>query len=117
LTIVIVGGGPTGVELAGVMAAIARKAIRRDFRRIDTAQARIILLEGGPRLLPAFRERLSRQALRDLEKLGVDVRVNAMVTRIEPNAVWLGDERIATRTIFWAAGNRAAGISSLLGAP
>lgn len=117
LTIVIVGGGPTGVELAGVMAAIARKAIRRDFRRIDTAQARIILLEGGPRLLPAFRERLSRQALRDLQKLGVDVRVNAMVTRIEPNAVWLGDERIATRTIFWAAGNRAAGISSLLGAP
>lgn len=115
LTIVIVGGGPTGVELAGVMAAIARKAIRRDFRRIDTAQARIILLEGGPRLLPAFRERLSAQALRDLQKLGVDVRLNAMVTRIESNAVWIGDERIATRTIFWAAGNRAAGISSSLG--
>ena len=117
LTIVIVGGGPTGVELAGIMASIARHAIQKDFRRVDTAKARIILLEGGPRLIPAFREKLSERAARDLRKLGVDVRLNAIVTKIEPSAVWIGEERIATRTIFWAAGNRASPLSETLDAP
>jgi NADH dehydrogenase len=117
LTIVIVGGGPTGVELAGIMASIVRRAIRRDFRRIDTAKARIILLEGGPRLIPAFQERLSQQAARDLQKLGVEVRLNSAVTGIESDAVFVGSERIPTHTIFWAAGNRASSLSRSLDAP
>ncbi|MGH9658651.1 MAG: NAD(P)/FAD-dependent oxidoreductase, partial [Bryobacteraceae bacterium] len=111
LTIVIVGGGPTGVELAGIMVSIARKALRKDFRRIDPATARIILLEAGPRLVPAFKQHLSERALRDLRTLGVDVRLNTPVTEITEGAVHLGDERIASRTVFWAAGNRGSSLS------
>ena len=117
LTFVIIGGGPTGVELAGIMIEIARQALREDFRRIDTARTRIVLLEGGPRILPAFPESLSRQARRDLEKFGVQVRTGEMVTRIEPDAVWVGEERIASRTVFWAAGNAASPLAKSLGAP
>jgi len=111
LTIVIVGGGPTGVELAGIMVSIARKALRKDFRRIDPATARIILLEAGPRLVPAFKPHLSEQALRDLRSLGVDVRLNTPVTDITSGAVYAGEERIASRTVFWAAGNRGSSLS------
>jgi NADH:ubiquinone reductase (H+-translocating) len=111
LTIVIVGGGPTGVELAGIMVSIARKALTRDFRRIDPATARIILLEAGPRLVPAFKEHLSAQALEDLRVLGVDVRLNTPVTGIRDGVVQLGDEEIASRTVFWAAGNRGSSLS------
>jgi NADH dehydrogenase len=111
LTIVIVGGGPTGVELAGIMVLIARKALRRDFRRIDPTRARIILVEGGPRLVPAFKERLSARALRDLTALGVEVRLNTSVTKITDRAVHLGEEQIATRTVFWAAGNLGSPLS------
>ena len=117
LTIVIVGGGPTGVELAGILPAITRRALRRDFRRIDTARTRVILLEGGPRVLPAFPEKLSRVALRDLEELGVEVRTNALVTRVEPDAVYVGDERIPTRTALWGAGNAASPLARSLGVP
>jgi NADH dehydrogenase len=117
MTIVIVGGGPTGVELAGIMVSVARRALRSDFRRVDTATTRVILLEGGPRLVPTFHERLSRQALRDLTALGVEVRLNAQVTGIEPDCVCVGEERIRTRTVFWAAGNRATPLSADLGAP
>ena len=112
LTIVIVGGGPTGVELAGIMVSIARKALRGDFRRIDPARARIVLLEGGPRLVPGFREHLSEHALRDLRALGVEVRLNSAVTQVTEDAVFLGEERISTRTVFWAAGNRGSSLSS-----
>jgi NADH dehydrogenase len=114
LTFVLVGGGPTGVELAGVMQEIAR-GMRRDFRRIDTRQTRVLLLEGGPRVLPSFPESLSRRAYKDLIDLGVEVRVNALVTRVAPDAVWVSDERITTRTIFWAAGNEASPIGRSLG--
>jgi NADH dehydrogenase len=117
MTIVIVGGGPTGVELAGIMVSVARRALRTDFRRVNTMTTRVILLEGGPRLVPTFRERLSRQALRDLTALGVEVRLNAQVTGIEPDCVCIGEERIHTRTVFWAAGNRASPLSADLGAP
>lgn len=114
-TFVLVGGGPTGVELAGVMPSIAHDAMRRDFRRIDTQNTRVVLLEGGPRVLPSFPESLSTRAHKDLEDLGVEVRTNALVTRVEPDAVWVGDERIATRTVFWAAGNAASPIGKSLG--
>ena len=112
LTIVIVGGGPTGVELAGIMISIARKALRRDFRRIDPASARIIVLEGGPRLIPGFKEHLSARALRDLRALGVEVRLNAIVTEVGDGFVRVGDETIFTRTVFWAAGNRGSPLST-----
>lgn len=117
LTFVIVGGGPTGVELAGILPDVTRYGLRSDFRRIDTRKTRVLLLEGGPRVLPTFPEELSRRALRDLQELGVEVRTNALVTRIERTAVWVGDERIPTRTVFWAAGNAASPIGRSLGAP
>lgn len=117
LTFVIVGGGPTGVELAGILPEVARHGIARDFRRIDTRRTRVILLEGGPRVLPSFVERLSERARLDLTELGVEVRTGALVTRIEADAVYVGDERIACRTVFWAAGNAASPLAKSLGAP
>ncbi len=115
LTFVIIGGGPTGVELAGMLPTIARHTLRGDFRRIDTASARVILLEGGPRILPTFPEDLAAHAERDLRELGVDVRTRSMVTSVEPNAVCVGDERIVARTVLWAAGNTASPLGRLLG--
>lgn len=115
LTFVIIGGGPTGVELAGMLPTIARHTLRGDFRRIDTASARVILLEGGPRILPTFPEDLAAHADRDLRELGVDVRTRAMVTSVEPNAVCVGEERIVARTVLWAAGNVASPLGRLLG--
>ncbi|MEJ7813329.1 MAG: NAD(P)/FAD-dependent oxidoreductase [Gemmatimonadaceae bacterium] len=116
-TFVIVGGGPTGVELAGMFPDVARRALRRDFRRIDTAHTRVILVEGGPRLLPAFPEDLAGRAARDLVELGVEVRTNSVVTRIEPDAVYVGDERIPAHSVFWAAGNAASPLAQSLRAP
>ena len=116
LTFVIIGGGPTGVELAGMLPTIARHTLRGDFRRIDTASARIILLEGGPRLLPTFPEDLAAHAERDLQELGVEVRTKTLVTSVEPEAVCIGDERIVARTVLWAAGNAASPLGRLLGA-
>ena len=115
LTFVIIGGGPTGVELAGMLPTIARHTLRGDFRRIDTASARVILLEGGPRILPTFPEDLAAHAERDLRELGVDVRTRSVVTSVEPNAVCVGDQRIVARTVFWAAGNTASPLGRLLG--
>ncbi|HEX7051105.1 MAG TPA: NAD(P)/FAD-dependent oxidoreductase [Longimicrobiales bacterium] len=117
LTFAIVGGGPTGVELAGAMAEIARQVMPNDFRWIDTTTTRIVLLEGGPRLLPAYPPELSTAARRQLERLGVEVRTDAHVTRIEPDAVCIGDERLDAGNIFWAAGVAASAIGRDLGAP
>src|SRR5690606_28589060 len=117
LTFVIVGAGPTGVELAGAMAESARRVMPRDFRFIDTKSARVVLLEGGPRVLPSYPPDLSESARRQLEALGVEVRTNALVTRIEQDAVWVGDERIEAGNVFWAAGVAASSIARSLGAP
>lgn len=108
LTFVIVGGGPTGVELAGILPPIVKKGFRRDFKRVDVSRLKVMLLEGGPRLVPAFPESLSVRACRDLEDLGVVCRTNAMVTRVTGEGVFVGDEFIASRTVFWAAGNTAS---------
>ena len=117
LTFVIVGGGPTGVELAGMLPMISRHSLPKEFRNIDTRTARIILVEGGPRVLPTFPENLAARARRDLEDLGVEVRTDSLVTRVEPGAVQVGDERIETCTVLWAAGNAASGLGKFLGAP
>jgi NADH dehydrogenase len=117
MTFVVVGGGPTGVELAGAFPAIAQRALRDDFRKIDTAQTRVILLEGGDRILPGFPPELSARAAKDLVGLGVEVRTNSIVTRIEENAVFVGEERIEACTTFWAAGNAASPLGKMLGGP
>lgn len=117
LTFVIVGGGPTGVELAGMLPTIARFALPQDFRHIDTASARIILVEGGPRLLPAFPDDLSARAKADLTDLGVEVLTDTRVVDVGPDFVDIGGRRIVAGTIFWAAGNAAAPIGASLGAP
>ncbi|WP_343895287.1 NAD(P)/FAD-dependent oxidoreductase [Craurococcus roseus] len=104
LTFVVVGGGPTGVELAGAMVELARHAMPREFRRIDPAMARIVLVEAGPRVLPTFPEDLSAVALRSLERMGVQVRTGTRVTHCGPDGVECGDERIGASTIVWAAG-------------
>lgn len=108
LTFVVIGGGPTGVELAGILPTIARKGFSRDFRRIEPSRVRILLLEGGSRLLASFPAPLSARAFDDLRSLGVECHTNAKVTQITPEAVYVGDERIETRTVFWAAGNAAS---------
>lgn len=115
LTFVIVGGGPTGVELAGVLPTLARKGFRRDFRRLDPDRVRVLLVEGGSRLLATFPEALSARALRDLRELGVECRLGASVTQVTPDAVYIGDEWIATRTVLWAAGNAASPLVTAAG--
>ncbi len=110
LTFVIVGGGPTGVELAGAIGEICRFTLARDFRSIDTKSARVILLEAGPRVLPAFSEASSDRAVRDLNMLGVEVRTNSAVTSIDADGVQLGLERVSAATVLWAAGVRASSL-------
>lgn len=115
LTFVVVGGGPTGVELAGAIADISRKVLVRDFRRINPASARVILVEAGKRVLASFDEELSARAGHDLERLGVELRTGVRVTEIDANGVSIGAERIEARSVFWAAGVQAASISRQLG--
>lgn len=116
LTFVVVGGGPTGVELAGAMAEIARTSIPRDFRSIDTRTARVILIEAQGRVLSSFPEDLSRRAQRDLENLGVQVWLNTRVTSIDERGVTIGAERLEARNVFWAAGVRASPLGGMLAA-
>jgi NADH dehydrogenase len=115
MTFVIVGGGPTGVEMAGALAELARETMRRDFRRIDPASARILLLEGGDRLLATYPERLSRSAQRTLERLGVEVRLGQRLTDAGDGFVRIGTEEIATATVLWAAGIEGEPIGQTLG--
>jgi NADH dehydrogenase len=115
LTFVIIGGGPTGVEMAGALGEIARQALRSEFDAVDPAIARIILIEAGLSILPTFPEDLRASAKRALLKLGIDVRVGKAVTDVESGAVWIGDERIDAHTILWAAGVAAAPLARDLG--
>ncbi|EDY18484.1 FAD-dependent pyridine nucleotide-disulphide oxidoreductase [Chthoniobacter flavus Ellin428] len=117
LTFGIVGGGPTGVELAGAIKEIAGQAIPKDFRHIDTSTTRVILFQGGDRILPSFPTKLSEKAQQHLEDLGVEVRLNARVTNVTNHGVHIGDEFIPIRTVFWAAGVKANPIGATLGVP
>jgi NADH dehydrogenase len=117
LNFVVVGGGPTGVELAGTLAEISRHALAHEFRSIDPARTHILLLEGGPRVLPAYAEDLSRSAREQLNHLGVEVRTSAVVTQIEPGAVYTGETRLPATVILWAAGVAASPLGKNLGAP
>ncbi len=108
LTFVIVGGGPTGVELAGAIGEMSRFTLAKDFRNINAAAARVILIETGPRILPMFAESLASHAARDLEQLGVQVWTNSMVTKIDAEGVEVGSERILSATVLWAAGVQAS---------
>ena len=115
MTLVVVGGGPTGVEMAGAIADIARHALSRDFRNIDPTMARILLVEAGPRILPTFPEDLSRYAQAALTRMGVEVRTGAAVTGIDDRGVTLGDERIFAGAVIWAAGVQASPAARWLG--
>ena len=116
LTFAIVGGGPTGVELAGTLRDVARMTLARDFRHIDPASARVVLIEGSPHVLPSYVESLSESGRRQLEALGVEVRTGAMVTAIDAEGLSIGDERIRARTVLWAAGVAASPLGRALGA-
>ena len=117
LTFVIVGGGPTGVELAGTLAEIARHTLRREFRNIDPRDARVLLVEAGPRILSTFPESLSQRASEQLERLGVQVMRGAPVTHIDGSGATIGERRIAARTVLWAAGVAASPLAASLGVP
>lgn len=117
LTFVIIGGGPTGVELAGMLPMIARHSLPGDFRRIAPESARVILLEGGDRILPSYPAELSEHARLDLISLGVDVRLGALVTNVERGQVRVGEEVLRAHTVIWAAGNAASPLGASLGVP
>ena len=117
LTFVIVGGGPTGVELAGSLAEMSRHTLTGEFRHIDPASAHIVLIEGLDRVLPTFPEKLSARARRDLERLGVEVRTGTLVRGIDDRGVSMDGDHIAARTALWAAGVRASALGEVLGAP
>ena len=117
LNFVVVGGGPTGVELAGTLAEVSRQVLADEFRSIDPKRTRIVLLEGGPRVLPAYPEDLSRSAEEQLRHLGVEVQTSALVTQVEPGSVHIGQSKLPATVILWAAGVAASPLGKKLGAP
>lgn len=117
LNFVVIGAGPTGVELAGTLIEIARHTLKHEFRRIDTSKARVMLVEAGPRVLATFPETLSAKARAQLERLGVEVLTGGAVTSVDANGIAIGDRRIAARTVLWAAGVAASKLGATLGAP
>jgi NADH dehydrogenase len=117
LTFVVVGAGPTGVELAGALSEIGRLTVAKDFRAFDPRRLRVVLVEGTDRVLPPYSPKLSANAQRQLERLGVEVRTGAKVTKIDQQGVWLGDEFLAARTVLWAAGVAASPLGKQLGVP
>lgn len=108
------GAGPTGVELADAIAELADKTLVRDFRRINSSEMRVTLVEAGLRILAAFPERLASEAMTRLERLGVEVRANTKVSGISSDAVLLGEERVAAKTVLWAAGVAASSVAKWL---
>ena len=114
LNFVIIGGGPTGVELAGAISEIARYVLRKNFRMIHPEETKIILIEGSPRVLSQFSPELSHKAAKDLESLGVTIMTNTRVDKIDNNGVYIGDQLIPTKEVFWAAGNAASPLLSTL---
>jgi NADH dehydrogenase len=117
LTFVLVGGGPTGVELAGTLAEIARQTLRDEFRSIDTREARIVLIEAGPTILPAFPEKLRNAARASLQRLDIEVRERTAVTDVHEHGVMLGSEPLVAGTVLWAAGVAASPLVATLGTP
>lgn len=117
LTFIVIGGGPTGVELAGAIGEMSRFTLDRDFRSIDPRQTRVILVEAGPRILTSFDDKLAAHAMRDLETLGVQVWTGARVTDVTAEGVVVGNEKIAAATVLWAAGVRAADLGRTLSTP
>ncbi len=117
LTFVIVGGGPTGVELAGAIAELAHQNLPEEYRHIDTRRARVVLIEAGPRILPSFAEDLSAYAHRSLERLGVEIQLGRAVSQCNDDGVVYGDEPLAAKVVLWAAGVRASGAAGWAGLP
>lgn len=115
LTFVVVGGGPTGVELAGAIGEMSRHTLARDFRNIDATLARVFLIEGAARILPSFPQKLATRAMRDLEDLGVQVWTSSIVTNIDEHGVEVGHERLRAGTVLWAAGVKASSLGPRLG--
>jgi len=115
MTFVVVGGGPTGVEMAGAIAELANFTLKKDFRRIDSSQARVILVEAGPRLLPAFDKTLSEHALKNLHDLHVEVLLGQPLTNLDATHVEVGGKRVGCHTVVWAAGNTASPLAAMLG--
>ncbi len=117
LNFVVIGAGATGVELAGAISDISRRYLEEEFRSIDPTRSRVILLEGGPRVLPTYPEDLSASAEKQLRQMGVEVRTNAMVTNVEDHVVTVGQEKIPAAVILWGAGVSASPLGKMLGAP
>jgi NADH dehydrogenase len=117
LTFAVVGGGPTGVEMAGALADLARHTLRHEFRAIRAEEAHVVLVEGLPHVLPTFEAKLREKALAQLSALGVDVRLSARVESVDERGLSIGKDRLEARTIVWAAGNEASPLGRSLGAP